>query len=97
MIYTLWKREQGESALRSNRPEMCCKKGVLKNFAKFTEKQLCQSPFFNKVAGLRPGTLLKKRLWYRCFFGEFCEIFKSPYFYRTPMVAASVLYLTTCV
>ena len=26
------------------------RKGVLRNFAKFTEKQLCQSLFFNKVA-----------------------------------------------
>ena len=32
---------------------MSCEKSVLKNFAKFTEKQLCQSLFFNKVAGLR--------------------------------------------
>ena len=29
------------------------KKGVLRNFAKFTRKQLCQNLFFNKVAGLR--------------------------------------------
>ena len=43
------------------------KKGVLKNFAKFTGKHLCQSLFFNKVAGLKPATLLKKRLWHRCF------------------------------
>ena len=28
------------------------KKGVLKNFTKFADKQLCQSIFFNKVAGL---------------------------------------------
>ena len=28
---------------------------VLKNFAKFTGKHLCQSFFFNKVAGLRPS------------------------------------------
>ena len=28
------------------------KKGVLKNFAKFTGKHLCQSLLFNKVAGL---------------------------------------------
>ena len=28
------------------------RKGVLRNFAKFTEKQLCQILFFNKVAGL---------------------------------------------
>ena len=33
------------------------KKGVLRNFAKFTGKHLCQSLFFNKVAGLRPATL----------------------------------------
>ena len=33
--------------------EMFCKKGVLRNFAKFTGKQLCQRLFFNKVAGLR--------------------------------------------
>ena len=30
------------------------KKGVLRNFAKFTGKHLRQRLFFNKVAGLRP-------------------------------------------
>ena len=29
---------------------MFCKKGVLKNLAKFTGKHLCQILFFNKVA-----------------------------------------------
>ena len=29
------------------------KKGVLRNFTKITVKHLCQSLFFNKVAGLR--------------------------------------------
>ena len=33
--------------------QVFCKKGVLRNFAKFTGKHLCQSLFFNKVAGLR--------------------------------------------
>ena len=28
-------------------------KGFLRNFAKFTGKRLCQSFFFNKVAGLK--------------------------------------------
>ena len=32
--------------------EMFYEKGVLKNFAKFTGKHLCQSLFFNKVEGL---------------------------------------------
>ena len=35
---------------RSSRPEVFCKKGVLKNFGKFTGKHLCQSLCFNKVA-----------------------------------------------
>ena len=30
-------------------------KGALRNFAKFTGKDLCQSLLFNKVAGLTPG------------------------------------------
>ena len=43
---------------------MFCKKSVLRNFAKFTVKHLCQSFFFNKVVGLRRATSLKKRLWH---------------------------------
>ena len=35
---------------KSSRPEVC-KKGLRGNFAKFTGKHLCQSLFFNKVAG----------------------------------------------
>ena len=33
-------------------PEVFYKKGGLRNFTKFTLKQLCQSLFFNKVVGL---------------------------------------------
>ena len=42
-----------EAELRSSRPEMFCKRGVLRNFAKFTGKHLYQSLFFSKVAGLQ--------------------------------------------
>ena len=45
---------------KSIRPEVFCK-GVLENFTRFTEKHLCQGLIFNKAAGLRPVTLLKKR------------------------------------
>ena len=55
------------------------KKGVIRNFAKFTGKQLCQSFFFNKVAGLRPATLSKKRLWHRFFPVNFAK-FPRTYF-----------------
>ena len=72
---------------RSSRLEVFCKKGVLKNFAKFSGKHLCQGLFFNKVAGLRPASLLiKKGLWHRYFFWEFWEIFTNTLFYRTPLI-----------
>ena len=84
---------------------MFYKKGILRNFARYTERNLCQSLFFNKVAGLRPITLLKMRLWHRCFpdnfikketlaqvFScEFCEI-SNTFFHRTPLVAASAFH-----
>ena len=60
---------------RSSRPEVFCKNGALKNLAEFTGKHLCQSPFFNKVAGLRP--LLKKRLWHRCFPVNFASFLRT--------------------
>ena len=41
-----------EEAYRSSRPEVFCKKGVLRNFTKFGGKHFSQRLFFNKVAGL---------------------------------------------
>ena len=66
---------------RSSRPEVFCKKGVLKNFAKFTWKYLCQSLFFNKVA--------KKETLSQLFSCKFCRIVKNTFFHRIPLVAAS--------
>ena len=53
--------------------------GVIKHFTKFTEKQLCQSFFFNKVASLCPATLLKKRLWHRFFSVSFAKFSRKPF------------------
>ena len=75
-----------ESILRSSCPEVFCKKALLRNFAKFIGKHLCQSIFLNKVVGLRPATLLKNRLWYRCFPVNFAK------FLKTPLVAASAYF-----
>ena len=47
---------------------------------------MCQSLFLNEAA-----TLLKKRLWHRCFQVNFFEISKNTFFHRTPLVAASIL------
>ena len=59
------------------------RKGVFRNFTKFTGKYLCQGLFFNEVAGVRPGTLLKKRLWHRCFPVNFVEFLRTPFFIET--------------
>ena len=51
-----------------SRPEVFCKKGVLRNLTKFTGKHLRQNLFFNKVVGFRlllnvmSHLLLKKRI-----------------------------------
>ena len=55
------------------------KKGVLRNVTKFTGKHLCQRLVFNKVAGLRPATSLKKRLWRRCFPVNFVTFLRTPF------------------
>ena len=49
---------------RSSRLYVFCKKGVLRNFTKFTGKYLCQSLFFNKIAGL---TLTQDTFSYRTY------------------------------
>ena len=72
--------------IRSSRPEVFCKKGVLTDFAKFTGKHLCQRLFFNKVAGL-----LKKSLSHRCFPVNFAKFLRTPFFSRTPPVGASAI------
>ena len=69
-----------QRCIRSRRPKVFCKKGVLRNFAKLTGKYLCHSLFFNKVAGLRSTTLLKKRLWRRCFAVNFAKFLRTPFF-----------------
>ena len=76
---------------RISRPNVFCKKGVLRNFEKFTGKHPCQSLFFNKVTG-QASTLSKKRLWCRCFSVNFASFLsKNTFSYRTPLLAASRL------
>ena len=50
LIYfrVFWKVGRRSSTMnRTSRQEVFCKKGVLRNFVKFTGKHLCQSFFFN--------------------------------------------------
>ena len=49
---------------------------------------LCQSLFFDKVAGLRPETLLKNEIWYRCFSVNLAKFLRTSFFDETRLVAA---------
>ena len=64
---------------RTSHQRCSMKKSVLRISAKFTGKHLCQSLFFNKVAGLRPAIFLKKRLWHRCFPVNFAKFLRTPF------------------
>ena len=59
------------------------KRGALINFTKFTGKNLCQSLSFNKVAGPRTATLLKKKLWHRYFPVDFAKFLRTRYLQNT--------------
>ena len=77
---------------RSSQQRCSMKKGVLRNFTKFTGKHLCQSLFFNKVAGLRPEAcnFIKKETLAQVFSCEFCEISKNTFFTEHLWTTASV-------
>ena len=72
-----------QNSFRSSHRRCSVKKGVLRNFEIFTGKHLCQSLFFNKVAGLRPATLSKKRLLHRCFPVNFATLLRTLFLQNT--------------
>ena len=68
---------------RNSHQRCSIKKGVLRNFTKFTGEHVWQSLFSNKVAGHRPVTLLKRRLWYRCFPVNFVKFLRTSFLQNT--------------
>ena len=75
-----WKQNNRSSHHRSGSV-----KNVFLEMPQNSQENTCvrhQSLFFNKV-GLRPATLLKKRLWHRCF-PESCATFlRTPFLQNT--------------
>ena len=67
---------------RGSQRRCSVRKGVLRNFAKFTRKHLCQSLFFDKFAGQENLT--------QVFSCEFCEIFKDTCCTEEPRATASM-------
>ena len=72
-------------------PEVLCKKGILRNFATFTGKHLCQSLFFNKVAGLKVCNFIKIETLAQVFSCKCCVISKDTFFTEHLRTAATVL------
>ena len=83
-ILSFWYEHETERTLHRPKqsPDVFCKKrcsshqrcsvrkGILRNFAKFTGKHLCQGLIFNKVADLR----------HRCFPVNFAKSLRTPFF-----------------
>ena len=44
-----------------------------------SQENTCARVFLNKVAGLRPVILLKKRLWHRCFPANFVKFLRTSF------------------
>ena len=64
---------------RSSFLEVICRKVALKNFTKFREKRLCQSLFFNKVAG-KNETLVQV---FSCFLVNFVKFLRASFLWNT--------------
>ena len=58
------------------------RKGVLRNFQKFTGQHLRHSAFFNTVAGMSPAALFRKRRWHRCFWADM-KFLRTPFSQNT--------------
>ena len=68
------------------------RKGVLRNFIKFTGKHMCERVSF--LIKLQPSVcnFIKRETLAQVFFCEFCKISKNAFSYITPPVAASEVY-----
>ena len=62
----------------------CSVKKVFLEISQNSQENTCVRVFFSNVPGLRPATLLKKKLWHRCFSVNFAKSLR-PLFYRTPL------------
>ena len=67
--------------------QRCSVKKVSLEISQNSQEYICARAFFYKVAGLRPATLLKKRLWHWCFPANFTKFLRKPFSQNTsPLV-----------
>ena len=70
---------------------MFYEKRCFRNFTKFTGKDLYQSHFLNKVAGLQACNFIKKETLAQVLSCEFCEIFKNTFYTEHLWTTASII------
>ena len=70
-----WHRSFIFTVSGSSRPEVFCKKGVFRNFTKFTGKHLCQRS--------KACNFIKNRLRFSCFPLNFAKFLKTPFLQNT--------------
>ena len=79
--------------------QKCSVKQVLLETSQNSRENTCaRFSFFNKVAGLRSATLLKKRLWHGCFPVTFAKFIRTPFLkeHLRWLLLKSVTVLTAC-
>ena len=57
----------------------CSVKKAFLKISQHSQVNTCVSLFFDKVAGLRPANLLRKRLWHRCFPMNFVKFLRTSF------------------
>ena len=65
---------------RSSHQRCSVREYILRNFAKFAGKYLCQGLF---MPGPKACNFIKKRLWHRCFPVNFVKFLKTPFLQNT--------------
>ena len=78
-------KQNSSMTFRSSHRRCSVKKGVLKNFAKFTGKTCARVSLLIKLQawGPRPATLLKKRLWHKCVPVNFVKFLRTNFLQNT--------------
>ena len=79
--YTL-SAEKSLYFLRGSQQECSIKQVLLEN-SQNSQENTCARVFFKKVQGLSPATLLKKRLWHRCFLVNFTKFLRTSFLQNT--------------
>ena len=81
-------RRRWHTQFRSSHRRCSVRKGVLRNFAKFTRKHLCQSLFLTKLQA-SACNFIKKEALAQVFSCKFCKISKNTFFIEHLWATAS--------